>query len=44
MIEVQASKQALEQDQTAATTLITILITHTIFSHESGHSKQVHTR
>ena len=31
--------QVLEQDQTATTTtLITILITHAIFSHESGHT------
>ena len=31
--------QALEQDQaTSTTTLITILITHAIFSHESGHT------
>ena len=34
--------QVLEQDQTATTTtLITILITHAIFSHESGHTLAV---
>ena len=34
--------QALEQDQaTSTTTLITILITHAIFSHESGHTLAV---